>query len=456
MLRIGLGCGLGVGGPRVWTPSRLPSSTLLRWASGRALTQFASGTTAGSGAVTSGNTAGRWADLAAAADAFTQPTAGVRPVLKTHPKGRGVAVHGTGGTGAGGAFLAGAASVSTLRYLYAVATVIGPDVTRGAGPAPVGLFNDNYHALAGTAPITTGAVLMTGFQGTNNLGAYSLAGYTRDGTAISTAAADVGYGRRRVVLRVQHTTSPDAGVLNLLRHVGFDGFYWRGCLHEVIALTSAASAGDLAKIDTYLQRYWLGGALVVVTGDSLMAGYNLLESQGPAALLHEAYNRCVSVPVIAVPGQGVTSSISPLTDTLATTDPAKLSALKFSHSPAVVVALCGTNDLANGRTAVQLRADLIAYCAAVQAAGWKVVVGTIAPRTKDTDGITAWPAGKETERVAFNTALRASHVFADGFVDVDVIAPTLAADGVHWTSAGTAAVVTGTGGVKDATDALLP
>ncbi|MFK5283224.1 hypothetical protein ACI3PL_26995, partial [Lacticaseibacillus paracasei] len=61
----------------------------------------------------------------------------------------------------------------------------------------------------------------------------------------------------------------------------------------------------------------------------------------------------------------------------------------------------------------------------------------------------------ETQRVAYNTALRATHAGADGFVDVDTINPARQGDNIHWTAAGTAAVVTGTGGIKDACDLLL-
>ena len=90
--------------------------------------------------------------------------------------------------------------------------------------------------------------------------------------------------------------------------------------------------------------------------------------------------------------------------------------------------------------------------AARKAEGWRVVVGTIAPRTKDTDGVTAWPAGKETQRTTFNSAISASHAWADGFVDVNALAPALAADGIHWTSAGTASVAAA---IKTVTDTLL-
>lgn len=450
ILSAGMGLAALVASSSAWSPTALGGSTLLRWAHARTLSQFYAGSTAGSGTVASGGTAGYWADLSPNAGPLVQATSSQRPVLRKHAsKGRGCIVMGSGDLGAGGDCLVTAAAVTGIKYAYLVATPIGPDTTRGSGVDPVGRFNDDYHGFLGTAPLSASAVLYTGFAGQNTWGPYSLTGYTRDGTTISAAAADVGYGRRRYVYRVTHGSAADSGALNVLRHVGYDGYYARGGVHELLVLSSSATAGELTQIDTYLQGYWLAGPQVIFAGDSLTAGYGLTESQGPAALLWEAYEGSVDCPCIAIPGQGVTSSINPLSQTMAADDPAKVLAIKGGHSN-VVVALAGTNDLFNGRTAVQLLADVQAYAAAVQAAGHRVVVGTVAPRS---DG--GWTGGMETQRVAYNTALRASHAFADGFVDVDVIAPGLQGDGVHWTAAGTVAVVTGTGGVKTAVDALI-
>ena len=451
MPRIGLGCGLGVGGPRVWTPARLPSGRVLRWASGRSLAQFAAGTTAGSGAVSSGGTAGRWADLSATADAFVQGTAGIRPTVKTHTKGRGCAVNGSGEATGGGKYLATASSVTGVKHVYVVATVVGLDTTRSALPAPGVLFVDNFHGFVGGESVVTGSTLLTGNNGTNNFIQHDLSAYTRDGASISIAAADAGYGRRRYVYKVTCGTTMTAGRLTALKsYFAFDGYHARGSLHEIVAVSASTTSGEQAQLQAYLENYWLRGGQILVAGDSLMAGYNVTETQGPGGLLSEAYNRCVSVATIAIPGQGVTSSVSPLTSTMTVDDPAKVLALKGSFSN-IIVALAGTNDLYNGRTAVQLLADLTAYVAAAKALGHRVIVGTVAPRSD-----APWTAPMETQRTVYNTALRATHAGADGFVDVDAINPARQADGVHWTDVGTAAVVTGAGGVKDACDALLP
>lgn len=435
-----------------WTPAQLSASELLIWAEPETFADLAA-TSAGTGAVVSGDAVGWVRDRSLNGNHLVQATSGRRPVAKSHALGRGIALFGTGGVGAGGAFLASGSSLSTAKYLWLVATILGPDTTRGGSAAPSNLFADDYHGFAGTAPISASAVLATGFSGLNNWGQYSLTSYRRDGASVSVAAADAGLGRRVGVYRFEHTTTADAGLFNLLRHVGYDGYYARGAVLAALVGSSSLSAAKVALVDSYLESRYLSGRLVVVTGDSLAAGYGLTETQGPSALLHEGYSRCVPCPTIAVPGQGIGSSISPLVDTLLTTDAAKLATLKFSRSPAVLVVICGTNDLANSRTAAQLLADLQTYCAARRASGWKVVVSTIAPRTKDTDGITAWPAGKESERTSYNTSVRSGWAaFADGLVDVDTVAPGLAADGIHWTVAGTSAVATA---VKAVTDSLL-
>jgi hypothetical protein len=216
-----------------------------------------------------------------------------------------------------------------------------------------------------------------------------------------------------------------------------------------MGLSASASAADLASLDAYFASYWLSGYQIIIAGDSLSAGYNLTETQGPAALIHEAYNRCIPCPTIAYPGIGVTQSVSPITDTMSTVDPAKIAAMKDGHT-CIIVALAGTNDLAGGRTAAQLLVDMKAYTAAAKALGHKVIVGTIAARSD-----VPWTGAMETQRVSYNSLISADHAWADGFVDVATIGPALQADNVHWTATGTANVYTGAGGVKSVIDTLL-
>lgn len=73
----------------------------------------------------------------------------------------------------------------------------------------------------------------------------------------------------------------------------------------------------------------------------------------------------------------------------------------------------GTNDLAlAGRTDSQVYADIVTWCTARRAAGFKVVVSSIIAR-----GATL-PGNFETYRASVNTQLRANWTtFADAFVD---------------------------------------
>jgi hypothetical protein len=454
--RFGGGFGLdvcrrrGAGAP-AWTPASLPAGRVLRWHQGRSLASFADASD-GTGSVAADGAAGAWADSSAADDRARQATSGRRPKVRRHPRGRGVYVEGSATAGTGGNYLAGASSVTGCKWAYVVATVIGPNNTRDADPDPDPLFLGTYRGFAGLAPVATGAILLTGDTGTGEWMAGSLDEYARDGSVIAIASAAVGYGRTRYVFRVRHGSTADAGALNLLRHVGFDGYYAYGGLHEVLLLSGDTTAGELAQIDSYMASYWLGGPAIVITGDSLMAGYGMLEAQGPAALIAEHFEGCIPVPCIAVPGQGFHASTSGGLPTLLVDDQAKLETLQRSHSPFVVVCLAGTNDLATaqGRSAAQLYADIQTYCAMVQAMGGKVIVGTIASRS---DG--AWSVGSEAQRVAYNTLLRDDHSFADGFADIDLIDPARQADAVHWTAASTAQVVDLEGGIIEAIEALL-
>lgn len=76
----------------------------------------------------------------------------------------------------------------------------------------------------------------------------------------------------------------------------------------------------------------------------------------------------------------------------------------------ILSVLIGHNDLANGRTVLQLETDITTYCQAMQAAGWKVVVSTLLPSTI--------VVGFNALRNTFNTWLRANYLsFANALAD---------------------------------------
>lgn len=108
----------------------------------------------------------------------------------------------------------------------------------------------------------------------------------------------------------------------------------------------------------------------------------------------------------------------------------------------VVVAWEGTNDLKLGATATTAYNNLVAYCQARQAAGFKVVILTILPRSDS-----GTPADFNTSRATVNTNIKNNYAsFADVVADVaantdigedgDSDNTTYYSDKVHLTTAG--------------------
>lgn len=80
----------------------------------------------------------------------------------------------------------------------------------------------------------------------------------------------------------------------------------------------------------------------------------------------------------------------------------------------IVVVWEGTNDLYFGATAEESLNRLRTYCERRRAAGWKVLVGTVLPRSDP-----GTPADFEEQRVALNAGIRDEwSSFADGVMDV--------------------------------------
>lgn len=101
----------------------------------------------------------------------------------------------------------------------------------------------------------------------------------------------------------------------------------------------------------------------------------------------------------------------------------------------------GTNDLEAGATAATVYNSLTTYCNTLKALGFMVIVTTLQTQNRG--------AGFETERVSFNSTLRANFAFADILVDFGADSrfdtPTKYAnttfyqgDQIHWTAAGAA------------------
>jgi len=74
----------------------------------------------------------------------------------------------------------------------------------------------------------------------------------------------------------------------------------------------------------------------------------------------------------------------------------------------------GTNDIYYGADDTTTYDRIVTYCQARQAAGWKVIVATITPRSDP-----GTPAGQDTCRLSVNSMIRANwQAFANGIADI--------------------------------------
>lgn len=115
----------------------------------------------------------------------------------------------------------------------------------------------------------------------------------------------------------------------------------------------------------------------------------------------------------------------------------QIDAYRQAGRPNIVIVLEGTNDLGMLQDATAVYDNLVAYCNARRAAGFKVVIGTIPPSV-------FFNGVQETRRQTVNTNLRANWAtFADALADFAAdsrlsnnLNSTYYTDGTHWTQAG--------------------
>jgi trimeric autotransporter adhesin len=94
----------------------------------------------------------------------------------------------------------------------------------------------------------------------------------------------------------------------------------------------------------------------------------------------------------------------------------------------VVVGIEGTNDLAVGSTAAQAYANMQSYCAARRAAGWKVIITTVLPRSA---ALAVSQGAFNAARATYNANLQANWAtFCDGLADW-ASDPTMGPDGAE-------------------------
>jgi lysophospholipase L1-like esterase len=99
----------------------------------------------------------------------------------------------------------------------------------------------------------------------------------------------------------------------------------------------------------------------------------------------------------------------------------------IDEAPKVVFLLIGTNDIgASGRTSAQVLTNIASIVATLQAAGARVIVGTLIPRTA-----AGWNGAMETVRLAVNAGIISTYEYVDTSAAITNTATQLQADGTH-------------------------
>ena len=406
--------------------SQLDPSVLRYW-SGRTSSSLALATD-GTGAVAKGDGTAYLADFSAHGRPLIQAVAGNRPIAGLHAKGRGFSISPGPLTGR---YLQAASALTGGRYFYAAISFVGPD-TASNGPLPVAFLNASQGIVAGSTATDEASSAIIGLINTNTLwlpnGAGGLSGpSTIDGVATS----NVGTWWRRRRVRVDRATDLSGALMALRDATG--AMTTNSLIHELIVLSSSATADDHAKVAAWLEWHE-STPVVALTADSLSVGYGLTFHKSVAGLLSGIYGGTVSTPCLGIPGQQA--------DTAAAGDGVKLDAIKGAGANIVVLQV-GSNDIYNGATAATTWARILAYLAMAKARGWQVVLCTI-PDTA------LWVTVGKTAVVDTLNDLMRNNWEAEGFAAlVDVGAPSVQVDGLHYDAAGAAAVAAQIAAVLD-------
>ena len=260
--------------------------------------------------------------------------------------------------------------------------------------------------------------------------------------------------------------SPSSGVLAVVQVDAVQGSPGRlhstsqtahrrdGALHSFRVQRPASDTytGDVLFVGVALRRY-VSLSQMVADGNSLTSGMGSTGGLTYPAQLVTLLIDAVTPQVFATPTvttYGVSGQTTPqmTADAVAQIDSLVFPSDAVAVSDNVLLAWEGTNDLfVNGASAATAYANLVTYCTARRAAGWKVIIGTLLPRAD-----VGTPATFEADRQTVNTLLRQHwREFADALMDVGADpyigqagqttnATYYAADLVHMTNAGYARV----------------
>lgn len=421
-----------------FSPASLPAGVLVSWHHVRSAVQV--------GGVASGAPVSGWTDLGPSADSLTA-SGSARPLYYPAQRGGRPRVQFDGVAQA----MAGSGSSPKV---FTVALFAGrvrwPSITRTSGDQALFAGGDTFPGAVALTPNdgSFGQVAFTGSgDGTTWFNGATQTVYRRNGVNVGTSSMAPGPDRTRSVHMMTFGTARTGNAVVVGRDRGrtAGGPYMPLDLGEVILLNNPTSE-QIAQCEAYLASYWLSGSLVACSGDSITAGYQLLNTQAWPAVLDESWGGAVDFPNRAVTNQGVGASHSGVTTTMLANDGARVDSLLAGRTGTnVLAAFAGINDLIAGRTAAQLYADIQTYCAARRAAGWKVAVSTLID--------CAYSGGTLRSQIAaYNTLLRNSHAFADAFADPALDAAfssgaadstvNYLADGIHPNVTGSARLAT--------------
>lgn len=347
----------------------LPAEVLLGWYAPGGVSTTAGGCSA-------------WTDRSSHGAHLLQASAGRRPAVGQHALGQGLAVRGDGT----GAYLASLQTMTGAVTCFLVASHQAPPIPRGgaaeappafamAGAASPDLDGWQACACLGGIAHPSGALLV-GQQATSQwliAPGLGLGGTCRRDGELT---ADVGPQRRRHVYEITRDTPAVPGHLRLLAYPpaagsSTEGQLWsRSSIFEVVVL-GAATEEQRAAVRADLIARHTTAPLVVCDGDSLVAGNGVLTTEAWPSLLWERYGACVDVVNLGIPGRTAQQ--------IRAAGLAPYAALARQASRRVLVLAAGINDLRAGRTPEDVYQDLLEHATAVEAAGWAVVLCTLAP-----------------------------------------------------------------------------
>lgn len=344
----------------------------------------------------------------------------------------------------------------TFRWALVAGMVLPPNVTRNSeygtlfanwqGGINRGIVNLN----APTAP----ALIFTGLA--NGLsefaGLFGWASYSLDGVTGTVANPYAGFPRVTHLWLVQWNaaTAPNnfsGAPLVIGRDRDQANTYWYGGFRGMAGFTSAASAGNVTNAYNYMaRRWWQCSTGVCVLGDSIGAGYGLLDSESWASLFQTRTKFNFDMLNLSKPGQTVPGSI---TDNLTS---GRAQAFMARYGRKVFVIALGTND--TGTTALLVNSGSVATCitnlttmiSTIRAAFPDAIIGiaNFSPRANPPDAnLNPGWVGPGGRREVFNTTLAANYLAmgANYLIDIAgnaIIGPDAAAsdaakypDGVH-------------------------